>query len=338
MTLPKISIVIPVLNAESVLEKCLKSISIQDYPKNKIEVIIADGGSTDNTIKIAKKYKVKIIDNPRKTGESGKAVAVKKATGDLVALVDSDNILPSKSWLKKMVRPFEDKTIIASEPIKYTYRKKDPYLTRYFASLGMNDPICLFIGNYDRVSDLTGKWTNLNFKEEDKGGYLKITLDHEPIPTIGANGFIIRNSALKQAKIGDYLFDIDVLLSLIKKKGQVNIAKVKIGIIHTFVEDNPSKFFKKQLRRIRDMSFHKSKKSREIDWEGSYLTKIIWFQIQCLLVFPIIYQTLRGLLKTKDKAWLFHPIACYSTWIIYLYGWIRGKIKPAEADRANWKQ
>ncbi|HCX25344.1 MAG: Glycosyltransferase AglE [Candidatus Collierbacteria bacterium GW2011_GWB1_45_35] len=43
--LPHISIVIPTLNSASVLEKCLRSISIQKYPKSKVEIIIADGAS-----------------------------------------------------------------------------------------------------------------------------------------------------------------------------------------------------------------------------------------------------------------------------------------------------
>ncbi|MBU3956768.1 glycosyltransferase [Patescibacteria group bacterium] len=54
--LPSISVLIPTLNAASVLGKCLKSIVEQDYPKNKIEIIIAHGGSTDKTLEIAKKY------------------------------------------------------------------------------------------------------------------------------------------------------------------------------------------------------------------------------------------------------------------------------------------
>ena len=149
---PSISIVIPTLNSESVLDKCLKSISSQKYPKSKIEIIITDGGSSDKTISISRKYKARIVTNKLKTGESGKACGVKVATGDLIALIDSDNILPNKHWLSDMVEPFTDKEIILSEPIRYTYRKSDPALTRYFALLGMNDPLCLFIGNYDRYS------------------------------------------------------------------------------------------------------------------------------------------------------------------------------------------
>lgn len=64
--LPTISILIPTLNAASVLEKCLRSITTQDYLKDKIEIIIADGGSTDKTLEIARKYGAKIYKNPLK--------------------------------------------------------------------------------------------------------------------------------------------------------------------------------------------------------------------------------------------------------------------------------
>ncbi|MBI4743983.1 MAG: glycosyltransferase [Actinobacteria bacterium] len=86
---------------------------------------------------------IHIVPNNLKTGEAGKAVGVKAAKNEIIALIDSDNILPCDDWLKRMVEPFEDKEIIASEPIKYTYRKEDSFITRYCALMGMNDPLCL---------------------------------------------------------------------------------------------------------------------------------------------------------------------------------------------------
>lgn len=337
--LPSISIVIPTLNSGSVLEKCLKSISVQKYPRSKVEVIIADGGSTDDTIAISKKYGARIVQNKLKTGEAGKAIGVRVATGELIALIDSDNILPNSHWFTDMVKPFTVKDVILSEPIRYTYRRSDPFLTRYFALLGMNDPICLFIGNYDRYSYITNRWTGLTFSEENKRGYLLVTLDREPIPTIGANGTVFRREYLQKAiKNSAYLFDIDILIKLIREQGSVKIAKVHTGIIHTFVENDTGKFFRKQLRRINDMSFHQSQKNRDIDWEGSFMTGILKFIISCLIVVPILYQTVVGYTRKPDPAWFFHPVACYSTLFIYLYGWIRGKITPAESNRASWKQ
>lgn len=73
-----------------------------------------------------------------------------------------------------MVEPFEDPEITGFEPLYYTYRKEDGFITRYCALLGMNDPLCLFLGNYDRYSALTGKRTEMPHKEEDKGGYCSI--------------------------------------------------------------------------------------------------------------------------------------------------------------------
>ena len=97
----KISVVTPTLNAASVLEAELESIRSQNYPQDKIEIIIADGGSTDNTLEIAKKYNAVVVPNKLKTAEAGKAAGLKVATGDLVALIDSDNILPTNEWLNE---------------------------------------------------------------------------------------------------------------------------------------------------------------------------------------------------------------------------------------------
>ena len=157
--LPTISIVIPTLNSSSTLPDCLQSIREQDYHKDKIEIIIADGVSSDDTIKIAEKFTDKIYPNPLRTGEAGKAVGVKRVNGEIIAFIDSDNILPERDWLTRMAAAFADPEIAGTEPLYYTYRKEDGIITRYCALMGMNDPLCLFMGNYDRMNLITGKWT-----------------------------------------------------------------------------------------------------------------------------------------------------------------------------------
>ena len=115
---PSISIIIPTLNAGTVLDKCLASIRKQDYPAKKIELIIADAGSNDDTLKIAERHGIdKILDNPLKTGEAGKAVGVSTASNEIIALIDSDNILDGPDWLARMTAPFLDPELIASEPL-----------------------------------------------------------------------------------------------------------------------------------------------------------------------------------------------------------------------------
>ena len=241
---------------------CLAAIRAQTLPRSAYEIVIADAGSSDHTLDVARTYGVETItDNPLKTGEAGKAAGIKAATGDVIALIDSDNILPDPNWLEHMLSPFSDSEIIATEPLEYTCRKEDPALTRYFALLGMNDPICLFTGNYDRTSAVTGKWTELPVAQEDKGGYLKLRLGAETLPTIGANGFVFRRSLLDGVKWEPYLFDIDILYDRIGKDGTVAVAKVKTGIVHLYCA-RLGDFVRKQRRRIRDFLYFAQEKAR----------------------------------------------------------------------------
>lgn len=320
--MPSVSVCMATLNAENVLRECLKRLSEQDYPKDKVEILVGDGGSTDKTREIVEEYGGKVFDNPLKTGESGKAVAVKKAKNDLVLILDSDNFLPEKDWLKKMVSPFEDEDIKLSEPIKYTWRKEGGYIERYSALIGMNDPICLFLGNYDRWNYLTQKWTEVPHEEQDKGDYLKIKLTNQGIPTVGANGTIFQREFLQSIEFGDYLFDIDVIAKEISEKGAIQIAKVKIGIVHTFCEDNFSKFIKKQQRRIKDYIFHKKNKSRAFDWDkfeigGESSFGLIKFILYTVLIFPLVGQALIGYSRKRDSAWFFHIPACWVSLFVY---------------------
>jgi glycosyltransferase involved in cell wall biosynthesis len=99
----KISIITPCLNSEKTLEFSLNSVLTQSY-KN-IEHIIIDGGSTDDTKKILHFYpfKNKIIIN-KKTGiYEAINLGIKKATGEFIALLNSDDIFQSNKTITNVV-------------------------------------------------------------------------------------------------------------------------------------------------------------------------------------------------------------------------------------------
>jgi glycosyltransferase involved in cell wall biosynthesis len=320
MELPKISVVMPTLNSEKTLSLALESIQMQDYPSEKVEIIIADGGSRDRTLEIAKKYTDRVFHNPLKTGEAGKAVGVKQATGEIIALIDSDNILPEKDWFLRMVEPFSDTTIVGSEPLYYTYRKMDSPINRYCALIGMNDPFCIFTGNYDRFCMLTGKWTGLSVEETDAGNYKKIILHEKNIPTIGANGFLIRREYLNKCDFGDYLFDIDIIYEL-TSKGYATYAKVKTGIVHLF-SPHFSVFLRKQRRRIRDFAYYNKQDMRKYPWKSMKPSGLLKFILYTITVVPLFFQVFIGYSKKKDSAWLVHIPVCWGTLFIYGAGTI----------------
>jgi glycosyltransferase involved in cell wall biosynthesis len=333
-----ISIIIPTLNAGAVLEKCLASIAAQNYPKEKIEVLIVDAGSIDRTLEIVRNcgLPVRLLENPLKTGEAGKAVGLKYASGEIIAFIDSDNELPGVNWLQKMTAPFADPEIFASDSLAYTYQKDDTIISRYAALTANPDPVCNFTGNYTYYSYLSQRWTLRPVMAEDKGDYWKVKiLDLKRIPTFGANGFMIRANILKTLEIGDYYFDIDVVQILVRS-GCHFLAKVKTSIGHHFCRDYGS-FIRKQLRRIRDYQYFQRLGLRHYSW-GHYSFGYLKFLIYTLLVFPLIFQTFEGFFRKRDAAWFFHPVACWTTLLIYTYGTVTGWFYRGMLSRRHWKQ
>ncbi|MDP2278271.1 MAG: glycosyltransferase family 2 protein [Nitrospirota bacterium] len=107
---PFISIIIPVRNDASLLKNCLESILNLDYPKDKIEIIVADGMSTDNTVDTAKQHGARVVMNEKKTVSPGRNIAFKHAVGEIIAFTDADCVV-DKDWIKNSLKYFKDDKI-----------------------------------------------------------------------------------------------------------------------------------------------------------------------------------------------------------------------------------
>jgi len=94
----KVSIVIPAYNEEKYIGKTLNSINNLDKDGYDVETIVINGGSTDQTEKIAKSHGAKVINEPHKGIGFARQEGLKHATGDIVAFTDADTIV-SKDWL-----------------------------------------------------------------------------------------------------------------------------------------------------------------------------------------------------------------------------------------------
>lgn len=334
-----VSILIPTLNSGRTLDECLSAIRMQDFPRDQMEIVVADAGSTDETLAIARRHGVdRIVPNPLRTGEAGKAAAIRASRGDLLALIDSDNVLPDPQWLRRMTAPFADPSIQGAEPISYTCRPSDPALTRYFALLGMNDPLCLFLGNYDRTCGITGRWTGLPVRQEDRGDFLLLTLEEPLLPTIGANGFVFRRSLLDRVSWTPYFFDIDVVHQAVAS-GCPRFAKVKTGIVHLYC-GTLSLFARKQQRRIRDFLHFSTTRQRTYPWRRQNRAAIFRFALCTALALPLLVQQARGMRRQPDPAWWYHVPVCWITLWVYglaTLGRMLGRTPPA-MDRGNWQQ
>lgn len=99
-----VSIIIPSRNEEKLISKCLDAITEQDYPKDKIEILVIDGMSEDETRKIVKSYGKKypfitLLDNPGKITPKAMNIGIKKSKGDVVIFVNAHSFL-DKDFLR----------------------------------------------------------------------------------------------------------------------------------------------------------------------------------------------------------------------------------------------
>jgi glycosyltransferase involved in cell wall biosynthesis len=332
-----VSVVIPTLNSAKYLDECLAAIAAQDYPREAVELIVVDAGSSDATLEIARRHRADLIlENPRRTGEAGKAVGVRAASRELVCMVDSDNVIIGRDWLARMVAPFSDPEVISSEALRWDYRREDHFINRYQALTGINDPLALFVGNYDRFSELTGRWTDYPHRSEQRDGWLKVTLDPAFVPTMGANGYVVRRTAFETVPVEDYLFDIDFVYDLVQA-GHRTIARVDVPIRHYFC-DSVARFYRKTRRRTDDFFFFASEGRRTYPWTSRQRAGVARFIASTVLVFPLLWQVARGMRRHPDPAWLFHLPACWITLAVYAAGTIRGRVAPRALDRTAWGQ
>lgn len=103
-----VSVIVTVYNEESNVVSLIKSLLHQTYrPK---EIIIVDGGSTDQTFTLLKKYsKIRSFQKPGNRSV-GRNFAISKASGKIIAITDA-GCLPHPDWLKYLVSPFQDRTV-----------------------------------------------------------------------------------------------------------------------------------------------------------------------------------------------------------------------------------
>lgn len=104
----KVSIVIPVYNAEKYLNRCLDSIVNQTY--TNLEIILINDGSKDNSLKICNKYKendyrFKIITKENGGVSSARNLGIKESTGDVLTFIDSDDWIES-DYIEKSIKFF----------------------------------------------------------------------------------------------------------------------------------------------------------------------------------------------------------------------------------------
>ena len=108
---PLVTIIIPFLNEEEYLPRCLESIQAQSYPRDRMGIIAADGGSIDDSRAVIEQFsanddRILLVDNPLHTAAAGLNVGLEHARGELILRVDAHSTI-SHDYIEQCVSILE---------------------------------------------------------------------------------------------------------------------------------------------------------------------------------------------------------------------------------------
>jgi GT2 family glycosyltransferase len=99
-----VSVIIPALNEEKYLPRCLESLSRQSR-EDQFEIIVVDGGSTDRTVEVAKEHSDKVIVEQSPVGVA-RNLGAEHAQGKILAFIDADTVACER-WVEEIARTFD---------------------------------------------------------------------------------------------------------------------------------------------------------------------------------------------------------------------------------------
>lgn len=305
---PYVSFIIPTLNEEVNLPKCLASIRNQHYPQKLIEIIVADGGSKDATVKIAKSYHAKVIPNPDVLHEQGKARASAVAKGDIIFYTDADNILSTKNWVSSMIKPYQENPHISGFLPQTIPAPDSNSIDRYLGYL-FTDPFTWFIyRNAANPKDYHKIYHSFKITRH----YRLYKFPNNNIPLFGLSQGVGVIKSFKKEKIA-YSDDLLAGIKLIQENGIIAYVP-NAGIYHYHV-DGLLNFIRKYTWRIRNNLRQQIKGMGLVNRtkyfpKGRIVRMFLFIPYGLTLIFPFI-DSLTLSIKYRTPVMFWHTPICF---------------------------
>ena len=146
MNKPTVTINIAIYNEEARIARALRSVAAQDYPRELVETIVVDGGSTDRSLEVCRDFSCTILHNPRRDGSSGRRIGCEAARGELHIYMDADMEWSHPSGLTNLVEPFLAVPGLVGSFPRYVVDPGDPAFNRCLSRHPLQqDPIFRFL-------------------------------------------------------------------------------------------------------------------------------------------------------------------------------------------------
>jgi len=290
---PKVSIIMPTLNAGALLDNCLASIAAQTYPRDRIEILLADAFSKDATRDIAKKYGATVIDDPGRNMEEGKRLALRHATGDYIVFVDADNEFTHSDYLELAIHALRDNPqALGVESYYLASRKMSSFCAYVTQLLHISDPIAWLMSTNPRLFARSGEVERWSLSP----GSFSYPL--------GANGFVFRRADLESVKANEHFQDTHVALHLMKA-GKREWLRIRGRGVHHYYVQTWWGFLQK--RRRATVHFLRVQQEMPVNWMKEKPPVPAWAAaLYCVSFVGPLYHIALGLARHRDPRWLWH--------------------------------
>ncbi|MCS7092236.1 MAG: glycosyltransferase family 2 protein [Patescibacteria group bacterium] len=331
MQSPLVSIVIATYNSAGTLELVLQSIKKQKY--KPIDIIVLDGGFTDETLQIAREYKCRIYQNKRVQPTYAKHVGFLEAKGKYVVFLDSDEVLGSVDSIKKKVSCLErEKDVVAVTPVGYKDPKNYPFINRYINEFG--DPFSFFIYRLSKnhkyyLRSMISRYLVVK-KTKD---YVVFDLSQDnnlPIIELAAMGSMLDKSFFltkcpEVTKVPELIWHTFYLLN----KNQKLIAIAKDDPIFHYSATSLKRYLRKiNWRIILNVYLQKDHalagfSGRNNYQKGFYSFKKYLFLPYVFLLLPVLFDSLYLSFTRRNFCYLIHLILSFWTAFLITYHFVR---------------
>jgi glycosyltransferase involved in cell wall biosynthesis len=339
---PELSIVIATLNSEKPLPKVLDAVEKQTYQKSQIELLVIDGGSTDTTRSIAKKYRCRVLDNPKIVPAWAKYIGFKEAKGKYLMYLDSDEVIEDKESIKKKLEVFrKNKNVYAVTGSGYKSPSGYIFLNQYINEFG--DPFSFFYYRLSKdyrffISTMKQRYTTVT--ENNECAVFNFT-DAKELPifelvamaSIVDREFLMKNSPqiMNNPGLIPHFFNL-----LIAKGSYIGITKYD-PLLH-YSADTPKKYLGKITSRIVNNIYTPAKEGfngrGEFDSGLRKYKRYLFVPYSLSIVFPAI-DALWLSITRGNLGYLIHIPLCLYTSIQILYYMNINRLSGKDQDQAD---
>lgn len=311
---PKVSFIIPTLNDAKRLKECLSSIKKQIYPKNKIEIIVIDDKSIDNTIEVAKSFNTRIVISGKHDLYRSLAIGLHIATGEFVYQIDQDVEIRTKDFLQKMLRPLLDDPTMTGSFTRYYPNKKQSWISRFLSyDPALLDPV------YEFFSPPLEK---LIIKK--KTDYFVCDYSSKKIPPFTMMLYRLRFLKKNPLWNNERFYDHETVMAMINS-GYTKFAYVPAAGLYHDHADNLLHLIKKRIRNLKGHylvadSPYKYRWFDTSSWEGVF--KILFWIIYANLFVPEAIRGIMKAIKFHDPVFLAQPVITITLTDVLLFNFL----------------